>query len=292
MQWSADLSRRAALLWLFGIWASVGLADASTGPHVSFNSLYVLPLSLTTWCLGRAAGLGSGALAVAFTLMTNGFGDGLSAQSTSVPAGVAIWNAGMRLFGVIFLILLVSAFRRTFDRERFNARVDPLTGLGNRRAFEIESHKLSLACARDRRTILCGLIDLDDFKATNDHFGHADGDALLQGIAVALAASVRPYDVTARLGGDEFAFCLAVRDEAAAEKKADDIHRRLSLALAEIRPGSTCSLGATAGLDVERAMKAADEAMYRAKRGGKGSWIFVSSHHNAAAADVAAPHTL
>ncbi len=69
-----------------------------------------------------------------------------------------------------------SIHRVWFDRARLNARVDPLTALGNRRAFEIESRKLALAYARDGRALLCGLIDLDDFKNTNDRSVDDPGD--------------------------------------------------------------------------------------------------------------------
>lgn len=276
LQWSADLPIRLALLWLGALWLAVAALDAGTGPQITVTSLYALPLCFTTWCLGRVTGLAAGATALAFTLGVNGFGDGLSAQAASASVAVGVWNVAMRLFWVIFFILLVGAFRRTFDRERLNARVDPLTGLGNRRAFEIESRKLALACARDERALLCGLIDLDDFKTTNDRFGHADGDTVLQTAASALLASVRPYDVTARLGGDEFAFCLAVRDVAAGERKAGDIHARLSQALAQDGSTSTCSLGATIDQDVAQGLRTADAAMYRSKRTGKGQWIFIS----------------
>ncbi|WP_368077277.1 diguanylate cyclase [Sphingomonas faeni] len=82
----------------------------------------------------------------------------------------------MKTFSVIFIILLVGAFRRAFDRERANAQIDPLTGLGNRRSFQRECKRLELSALRDNRLLLCGIIDLDDFKEVNDRHGHAAGD--------------------------------------------------------------------------------------------------------------------
>lgn len=216
---SSDLGTWKAGVGLSIIWSAVFIVDGITGPHFSLNTIYLVPLCFTVWCLGRIAGLLSGLLGVAVTLYFNGFGDGLSAQASSVPTATAIWNASMRAFGVIFIILFVGAFRRTFDRERATARIDPLTGLGNRRYFRGECARLELASARDDRILLCGVIDVDDFKSVNDQHGHAAGDEVLRIVAEALASAVRPYDITARLGGDEFAFCLAVRDEASAEKK-------------------------------------------------------------------------
>ena len=274
LEWSAALSTRQALPWLAVGWTSVILLDILSGRLVSLSALYMVPLCLTTWCFGRGWGLLAGVVAALLTLTINGFGDGLSAQASSVPLPIAVWNAAMRMTAVAFLILLVSALRRTFDRERLHARVDPLTGLGNRRAFAIECRKLALAAIRDNRILLCGLIDLDNFKAINDSHGHAVGDQILQTAASALEGSVRPYDATARVGGDELAFCLLVRDAASAERKAKDIFDRVSLALRVAPVPSTCSLGATAGPDLASASAEADRAMYSAKQNGKGALHF------------------
>jgi diguanylate cyclase (GGDEF)-like protein len=271
---SAGLNTPAAIGLVAGMWAGLIILDGMTGPHFSLNSLYFMPLCLTTWRFGRIAGLTSGAMAVAVTLYLNGFGDGLSAQASSVPLATAAWNAAMRVFGVVFIILLVGAFRRTFDQERANALIDPLTGLGNRRSFHRECKRLELSSQRDHRILLCGMIDLDDFKAVNDRHGHAAGDEVLRIIAHALVSAVRPYDVTARLGGDEFAFCLAVRDPAAAERKAGKIHRSLIAAMEGSELSATCSLGAATGRNIEETFRIADKAMYVAKESGKSSWIF------------------
>ena len=261
-------------MWLALAWCALIALDGMTGPHFSLNALYLVPLCFTTWCLGRFAGMASGGIAVSATLLLNGFGDGLSAQASMVPTATAAWNAGMRVFAVMFIILFVSAFRRTFDRERQNARIDPLTGLGNRRSFRSESGRLELATGRDRRVLLCGLIDVDDFKGVNDRLGHAEGDEVLRVVARSLTSALRPYDVIARLGGDEFVFCLAVRDEAAAERKTQDIHGAVAAALEGAGRLATCSLGATTGPEVASAMERADAMMYDAKAAGKGTWRF------------------
>ena len=270
---SAQSSARPAIGWTTIIWIALFALDGMSGPHYAFSSLYLVLLCMTTWRFGRIAGLASGALAIAFTLYLNGFGDGLSAQASSVPDLAAAWNASMRGVGVVFIILLVGAFRRTFDQEQANALIDPLTGLGNRRSFERECKRQELAAQRDRRILLCGMIDLDRFKAVNDQYGHAAGDEVLRIVAQALGAAVRPYDITARIGGDEFAFCLTVRDEAAGQRKAGRIHEAVTAAMETSEWPATCSLGAATGSNVEQALRVADKAMYEAKALTKSSLI-------------------
>ena len=275
LEWSAVLPLAQALVWVSVLWLITIVLDGVTGRLVSLSAVYLLPLCLTTWCFGRWWGLLAGVAAVGITLTINGFGDGLSAQASHVPVAIAVWNATMRVTAVAFLILLVSAFRRTFDRERLHARIDPLTGLGNRRAFAIESRKLELTAVRDHRIMLCGLIDLDDFKSINDKHGHAVGDQILQTAARALNMAVRPYDATARIGGDELAFCLIVPDTESAKRKAAFIYQQVSSALAEAVVPSTCSLGATASLHLDSALEYADRAMYSVKEQGKSAWQFI-----------------
>lgn len=272
LEWSSSMSNGAAA-WCLGLsWLTVAAADFASGPLVSLSSIYLLPLCFTTWCFGRSAGFATGLLATLHTMLANGFGDGLSAQQTSIPHSVAAWNAFMRIFGVAFIIMLVAALRRTFDQERYKAGIDPLTMISNRRAFQVESDRLSASSARNGDKLLCGLIDLDDFKMINDRWGHEYGDATLQCLSAALAGIVRPHDLTARLGGDEFAFCLKLENEASALGRAEEVHSAISRHLAAMDHPSTCSLGAFVSIDVRHGMKLADAALYEAKSRGKGSW--------------------
>jgi diguanylate cyclase (GGDEF)-like protein len=161
----------------------------------------------------------------------------------------------------------LAAQRDHFARE---ARTDPLTGLGNRVAWE---ESLSLEQARRERhrgPVVLLAIDIDELKETNDRFGHSAGDELLVAAAGAIRDSVRAGDVVTRIGGDEFAALLHGADPTAAEA----VSRRLIDACERWR-GSRgnalrLSIGWVAPEGVESladAFRRADAAMYAAKRG-------------------------
>lgn len=164
------------------------------------------------------------------------------------------------------------------------ARLDPLTGAWNRKAFD---EALSLQTAISRRYIsplAVVLIDVDHLKAINDREGHAAGDVLLKTVARSLRNETRDADLVARLGGDEFALLLPQTDVHGAEILA----RRLLVTLKGPRTGLpdeiTSNLTATdrpatvqvsigvAALDAQESaaqfMHRADQALYRAKQAG------------------------
>src|SRR5262249_50711349 len=90
------------------------------------------------------------------------------------------------------------------ERMRYDALHDPLTGVANRALCRERLIHALARTGRDEGAACVLFIDLDDFKAVNDLYGHAAGDALLIGLARRLVATVRPADTVARLGGDEF----------------------------------------------------------------------------------------
>jgi diguanylate cyclase (GGDEF)-like protein len=112
----------------------------------------------------------------------------------------------------LLAMVLMSYIRRQRVALETSARVDALTGLGNRRAFE---EALTAEVARARRTetrVGLLLLDLDDFKAINDRHGHLAGDRCLRSVAATLSQAVRTDDRCYRWGGDEFAVLLGSGD--------------------------------------------------------------------------------
>lgn len=163
------------------------------------------------------------------------------------------------------------------------ARHDSLTGLPNRRAF---GERLQQAVARARRqprTLAVLYIDLDGFKAVNDRHGHAVGDQLLAEVAKRLLLCVRLTDCVCRLAGDEFTVILeGAGMPAEVSMVCERIVARLSLPhlLQGEQLVATPSVGAAMyepGETIEAMCQRADAAMYRAKRGGKATFVLSES---------------
>ncbi|UNC16098.1 putative bifunctional diguanylate cyclase/phosphodiesterase [Acidiphilium cryptum] len=170
----------------------------------------------------------------------------------------------------------VTAMQRSRQRIDFLAQHDTLTELINRAAFGV---LLDRALAPGNA---CGAallyLDLDQFKAVNDSYGHGLGDILLRAVASRLRNAIRETDTAARLGGDEFAVLLPSNSRIDATAMADRIIERLS------RPyrfdGVSVEIGVSIGIALAPAdgdrqdllFRNADLALYRAKNDGRGTW--------------------
>lgn len=153
----------------------------------------------------------------------------------------------------------------SFRRE---ALVDPLTGLGNRRAFERDLAERARHAGPGG--LLVVMADADGLKEINDHFGHAVGDAMLQGIAAGLRDKVRTEDRVYRIGGDEFAALISGADVASVASRLGDhleaevpeyCHVRASLGIA----------GGDGRDDLRQLVALADARMYEVKRASRRS---------------------
>ena len=171
----------------------------------------------------------------------------------------------------IILTLLQEHMQRT---ERM-AMHDPLTDLPNRRLFE-ERLIATLDEARENcTTIACLVIDVDNFKTINDTLGHSAGDQLLRALAVRLSWHMSPRDMLARTGGDEFTALLAgVNDEhhlrfiASAMMSAGSVPIAIDGHSVDVRISIGIALSPDHADDIDSLRRAADEAMYSAKRRG------------------------
>jgi diguanylate cyclase (GGDEF)-like protein len=166
-------------------------------------------------------------------------------------------------------------------RQREIANRDPLTGVGNRRAFDATLHR-ELAARTDpagRRDaddspLALLVLDLDDFKGVNDKHGHQVGDAVLCEAANRAHAILRSTDSLARIGGDEFAVIAPGAHGEGAQRMAEAIRTAVGLRESDARgPVPSASVGWAVfpedGLDYETLMHAADERMLKLKGNGK-----------------------
>jgi PleD family two-component response regulator len=96
-------------------------------------------------------------------------------------------------------------YQEALERLTYQTDHDPLTGLANRRAFERSLDMEIERARRSRQPVCLALLDLDDFKAVNDTYGHLAGDEVLRGLSPILGRNKRRYDLAARIGGEEFA---------------------------------------------------------------------------------------
>lgn len=184
---------------------------------------------------------------------------------------------------LIAMIEDITARMQLTERLRHEASHDPLTGLPNRavlrRRLVDELRPVGGNTTDTGEPVALLYIDLDGFKTVNDTLGHSIGDELLIQVAERISACVRASDVVARLGGDEFAVLLPRVGDVETARTIGD---RIVLALAETFTFGTavCRIGASIGIAVSIAqdtsetaadlLNAADEAMYQAKRTGKG----------------------
>ncbi|WP_158260064.1 GGDEF domain-containing protein [Zobellella endophytica] len=174
---------------------------------------------------------------------------------------------------------------RRMSRQAYQ---DRLTGLPNRGAM---TEQLAAYCRQAQPGALI-FLDLDGFKAVNDHFGHDAGDALLLAVAERLSHSLRLCDRVYRLGGDEFVVWLAVDEDPrlAAARVAALIIDRLEEPFG--LDGQRCCISTSLGIALypadagtpEALLRLADQAMYRAKRAGKGCYMWAGDSNESISA--------
>jgi diguanylate cyclase (GGDEF)-like protein len=183
-------------------------------------------------------------------------------------------------YGIVlgFMLLALSKARAT-ARQEIAALTDPLTGLANRRAFDLAAERVIRGAQGAEKPVLL-IFDLDRFKAVNDRFGHAEGDRALKIFARVAEANLRKGDIIARFGGEEFA-ALVIADPTTALSIAERIRSAFATEAAPLAGGVlSVSVGVAAmedmSQDLAKTMRAADNALYMAKAAGRNR-VFMSS---------------
>lgn len=166
-------------------------------------------------------------------------------------------------------------FREHLEEQRQKALIDPLTGLPNRAAWSERLEHEIKQWQQHGNTLSLAMLDLDHFKRINDNYGHLAGDKVLKIIATVLRKRLRGADFIARFGGEEFVLLMPATTPAVGAKlletlraaieacpfhfKGERVTITLSMGLASFRPGEHSDL----------VLKRADQALYRAKNGGR-----------------------
>jgi diguanylate cyclase (GGDEF)-like protein len=262
---------------------AVAITVASTASRGHLESLMLLPLLV----IGPffVLGLRYRAALVAVVLT------GLAYVTAAAGVGLAL-PLIVQSIALLSLVAVACGFvaqhlervsRRSFLESHVIAELatrDALTGVKNRRVFDQQLDELWHQAIAQSCVLGILLIDVDHFKSYNDRFGHQAGDHALQRVAATLQSlTTRPRDVLARYGGEEFAVLLYDVDAAEAETLAEHMRRAVrSMALDRRGSATPSSVTISVGVAIvepsrERrprgALQLADQALYRAKVGGR-----------------------
>lgn len=199
------------------------------------------------------------------------------------PASLAHspFNAAVFLFYSGFIIVATLSVMwmeiETLQAELLrSARYDSLTGLQNRGTFLADFEREVSRCERGEPAFSLALFDLDRFKRLNDQYGHPFGDQVLRAFANVLKSGIRKYDTVGRYGGEEFALLMPATGKDTALRVAERMRRDLEargITVDGKRVEVTVSGGVSAygadGEDWDSLLSAADDALYKAKAGGR-----------------------
>ena len=246
----------------------IGVIDYQTGYELAFSLFYLIPICLATWVSGRDVGLLVSILSACAWYVA----DVLSGHAYT-SSMIYLWNTGIRLGFFAVVTYLLAALRVALDHERNLSRTDPLTGAANTRAFmetiqwEIDRYQ------RYKHPFTVVYIDLDNFKAVNDRFGHMVGDKVLHTIVTEIRKRLRKTDMVSRMGGDEFGLFLPETGQEASQVVVKKIRTGILDAMQLRKLPVTASLGVVTCQGIPQSseilIKMADDLMYTIKNHGK-----------------------
>ena len=233
--------------------------------------IYGLSFAMMSWALGQSPVTG---LLLATERLYAGF-----ASTLGVVLSLVLWH---RFTTAEMLRIKVQAQRLQLEMQNHQlqnmAMLDALTGLLNRRAFEVQAEQAISRARRDGTSLAALMLDLDHFKSINDQYGHPAGDAVIKFTADVLGASVRDTDMVARVGGEEFMVLLPVTSPEAALDVAEKIRQRVSQTPHSLNTTESIYISVSVGVacfapgkmgSFESLYAQADRALYEAKRLGR-----------------------
>ena len=266
---SKTSDRTIAIVSLLMI-AVIAIIDWIVKIKASFLIFYLMPIVLITSRFGRVAGQVVVIVAIGLWLSQD------LQDYQYVNAWYPAWNAFTRLMVFSTLVHYLAGKKRVEAELRQLTVTDTLTGIANRRAFELALEREIKRCERSKEQFAILLIDIDNLSTVNNWFGHKMGDRLLVEMSKVFTMSVRRVDTVARLSGDEFAILLPSIQAQSVASIIDRINSRSIAVVKELELPK--SVGASIGhaifseppASASEAIDRADAAMYEVKRERKG----------------------
>nr|CRH08200.1 Conserved protein of unknown function. Containing diguanylate cyclase (GGDEF) domain [Candidatus Magnetococcus massalia] len=178
------------------------------------------------------------------------------------------------------------ALQKIMEEEiRRQARLDPLTGLGNRSYFTNRCLEHFELARREKKLLALCYLDLDRFKPVNDNHGHATGDKLLQQVSAILKRCSRKTDVVVRLGGDEFGILIVYPEDRAAvemitQRIIDEVQKPTTIMGQQVQIGISIGIAMFPdhSTNLDNLMHCADAGLYEAKKSGRNQFKFYQMH--------------
>jgi diguanylate cyclase (GGDEF)-like protein len=202
----------------------------------------------------------------------------LMAVGAGLPVAVRVLaTLTLTLIMINVVLNVIGDLQRALERQ---AVTDPLTGAFNRRHFDTQLAALAAPPADADAVNVLMAVDIDHFKAINDRHGHATGDRVLQGVVALLNGRKRPSDSLFRTGGEEFVLLLPRIVPTDAVRLADALRQRVQQAALVEGQAVTVSIGVApqrSGQGGSAWLRAADDALYEAKRGGRNRVVMAGS---------------
>ena len=252
----------------------IGVVDYIVVINISLAILYLFPIILATWLLGRRVGIIFSLLSAVFWF----FAELYARQQVKVV--MVEWNAIVIFVFFSTITYLLGELKQAYEREKLLARADGLTGICNRRYFlellDAEVQRFQ----RYQHPFTVAYLDVDNFKTVNDTLGHSCGDQLLLLIAHVLKLHTRQTDLVARLGGDEFALVLPETNFEAGQLVLQRIQQQLLKATSLESFPVGFSIGAITfnhlPESVDKILEEVDLVMYQVKQTGKNNINHIS----------------
>ena len=267
IRWLDRLSSKKAILLGYSFVLMLALLDYATAIEVSFSVFYLIPVIIVAWRSSMRA-------AILMSLISAALWESIEVLGGQRFSALWIyfWNPGTRFVFYSLVSFLILRLRELHEELFRQARIDAVTGIGNRRAF-IETLEMELAQhRRSGGSLSIAFVDIDHFKQVNDTLGHQMGDRVLKEVAEMLRSRLRKSDTIGRMGGDEFAILMPQTDGSGALAALSAIRVQKPAERNRLTMPVTFSTGIVTGsgrVSADQLLHEADLLMYEVKQNGR-----------------------